>query len=76
MQKSIGKYQAKNNFENALNTTGVDKTTDSIYIEYEIIPEIEEKIVQTTQHIYLDNGYKKSYEDNMNIYKMTGNCNK
>ena len=64
MQKSIGKYQAKITLRDAWNTTWADKTTDSIYIEYEIIPRgIEGKTNTNYTHIYLDNGYRKSYED-------------
>ncbi len=64
MQKSIGKYQAKITLRDAWNTTWADKTTDSIYIEYEIIPRgIEGKENSSYTHIYLDNGYRKSYED-------------
>ncbi len=64
MQKSIGKYQAKITLRDAWNTTWVDKTTDSIYIEYEIIPRgIEGKDSSNYSHIYLENGYRKSYED-------------
>ncbi len=64
MQKSIGKYQAKITLRDAWNTTWADKTTDSIYIEYEIIPRgIEGKDSSNYSHIYLNNGYRKSYED-------------
>ncbi len=63
--KEVGKYKATIKLKDVNNTIWSDvKNYNSFEIAYEIIPRgIEGKDSSNYSHIYLDNGYRKSYED-------------
>ncbi len=63
--KEVGKYKATIKLKDVNNTIWSDvKNYNSFEIAYEIIPRgIEGKDGSNYSHIYLDNGYRKSYED-------------
>ena len=63
--KEVGKYKATIKLKDVNNTIWSDvKNYNSFEIAYEIIPRgIEGKTNTNYTHIYLDNGYRKSYED-------------
>ncbi len=63
--KEVGKYKATIKLKDVNNTIWSDvKNYNSFEIAYEIIPRgIEGKINTDYTHIYLDNGYRKSYGD-------------
>ncbi len=63
--KEVGKYKATIKLKDVNNTIWSDvKNYNSFEIAYEIIPRgIEGKENSSYTHIYLENGYRKSYED-------------